>query len=234
MIRKIKRLGLAFIAIMAMNVAASSAAQASELHAEGGPSVNITGQQTTQQKIQIFPSLNIQCTTASFEGTVQGDTQSQTTAQEFTLTPTYTGCTLGGLNAIIDMNGCKYTVTGNGQPALTALVDISGCTSGKTIEITAPGCTITVPEQPGLSHVTFTNIPGPPKDLEVQFTIASIKYEVHGFTCGTPETQLRQDGQYVGKATFRAFVDSGSEQATHNGHQYNKLKCGNQLGLFAT
>jgi hypothetical protein len=97
----------------------------------------------------------------------------------------------------------------------------------------APGCTITVPEQTGLSHIVLANKAGPPQDVEAQLTIQGIKYELHGGLCPGTTTVSTSDGDLTGKVTLKGFVDEGSELATHNSHQYSKLKDGAQVSVFA-
>ncbi len=261
MIRNIKALGLAIVAVAAMSVVAASAAQASELHATVPNQANVTGEQVIAHKFQLTKSGAVtQCTQASFEGTITntGQSQQQTTEQELTVTPTYSGCKTVGINSQVLMNGCKYTITGSHTPqggqaqttALTAWVDVTGCTAGKAIEIKLSGCTVTVPEQTTLSHLKFKNIAEvqhqpsgqiTPHHVEVEVDVKGITYEFHGIACPKPldgqpveVTKLTHDGDYTGTATFKAYVDSSTPQVTKHGHQYTEHKCGNQVGLLAT
>jgi hypothetical protein len=237
MIRRTKTFGLTFVAVAAMNMTAIGNAQASEAHITTAQKANITGENTNQHIFQVTAPENAQtqCSQALFEGTVQGG-QLQITAQHLTVTGTYTNdCTAFGLNMTVDMNGCKYTITGTGQPALTALVDITGCTIGKGIEITVAGCTKTILPQSGLSHITFTNEgSGSTEDVLAHATIQGITYEMHGALCPGAQTVLTHNGDYTGTTTVKAFQDVGTSQATHNGHTYTKHLCGTQVGLFAT
>jgi hypothetical protein len=242
MTRKIQGLGLALVAIAAMSMAAASAVQASELHATtSAHSVSIFGAQTEQHKFNTDLG-TINCTQALLEGTAteQGQSATQLTSQELQITGTYTGCTAFGLAATIHMNGCKYTITnklGAHTTAETAYVDITGCTAGQRIEITTPGCTVTVPEQHNLSHLVFTDEGVAPNEaVIVDITIAGITYETHGVCPNIPHpTTLTHNGQYTGKSTFQAKQDVGTELFTHTSHQYNKLKqTGNVVGLLAT
>jgi hypothetical protein len=98
-----------------------------------------------------------------------------------------------------------------------------------------PGCTVTIPQQNGLSHVTVTNQGvGATEDIEIHVTLQGITYEGHGALCSGGNTVTTHNGNLTGTATFKAFKDLGSALATHNGHEYNKLICGEQVGLFAT
>jgi hypothetical protein len=238
----IKAIGIAIIAIVALPLLTTSGAIASELHLASSGNVSIFGEQTAQDqqsKFQFGASGVVQCTEALLEGTQTGSgSGTQTTTSELTLTPTYTGCTAFGLAASIDMNGCKYTVTGSGQPALSALVDIVGCTTGKSIEITSPatGCTRTILAINGLAHVVFSNVAGSPSHMTIQLTLGSVQYETHGCSIfGGTDTVKTNDSTIGGQTTVRGREDVGTEQKTHNGHQYNKLKqSGALVGLVAT
>lgn len=233
MIHKLKQLCIALIAIAVMGITATAVVQASEFHAAAGPNASIFGEQTVQQQLATDEGI-AKCTQALFEGTAPSSTSGTTTAQEFTLTPRYTGCTAFGLTSTVDMNGCEYTFTGAGQPALTATMDIvCSKTAGKVIEITTPTCTTTILPQTLGGHITFAN--GPSNHVSANFTLSGMKYEGHGFCPGLTPTTLTANGTYTGEATFWAKEDKGSAQATHNGHIYQKLnQSGSQVTLTAT
>jgi hypothetical protein len=231
MTRKLKAIGLAFAAVAAMSLIPAAATQGSELHAiTAGPSANITGEQTTQHRFQATPPAGpaTTCNSVHFEGTVS------ITSQHQTVTPIYTGCTAFGQTSTVNMNGCKFTFTGSGNPALTAKVDIVGCTAGKQIEGNTAICQKTIPEQATIGgHVVFSN-GGSPSDLVATFTLTGITYQLHGAVCGHTVTTTTHDGTYQGSATFKAFVSTQPQQATHNGHQYSTTKNGAQVALTAT
>jgi hypothetical protein len=242
---RIKALGVAILAIAAMSMVVVSAAHAatSELHVTGtgGEAANVTGEQVTQHNFKLTTSgLETKCTQAIFEGTIGAQAGSQqTTASEVQITGTYTGCQSQGpfgAAATVKMNGCKYTIT-DSATSLTGTVDINGCTTGKSIEVTTEGCTITVPEQTNATgHLVFSNtdkVNKEEQDVDVEITVESITYQTHGAFC-ILGNQEHQDGDYTGTATFRAYKDAGSAQKTHNGHTYQQLICGAQKGLFAT
>ncbi len=195
----------------------------------------ITGEQTEQLNFKLTGSgAETKCTQGLFESTLSGDGKSPVTATEFSLTPRYTGCQTVGLSSTVEMNGCKYTVTGGQINPQTALVDIAGCTAGKTIVIKLTGCTITVLQQNSLSHITFEEKAGPPKDILANFTMTGIGYELHGIACLKPgsTTTLTLDGDLTGKVTLRAYEDLGTEEATHNSHQYEEALHGAQLDFL--
>ncbi len=236
--RKIKKLSFAFVVAAAISVAAASTVQATQYHVNTAQSAVLTGEQTTQlNTILTKANTSIKCTQAHFEGTVEGE-GAQITYQEFTLTPTVTGCTFSGLAATLKWNGCKLTVTNKSAAGVTtantAYVDLVGCTAGKQLEAGVVGCTITSPEQNNIGHLIGLNTAGPPGHIEVQLTLQGISYEYHGALCNGTQTVLTQDGDLTGGVTLKAYTDQGSEVASHNGHQYNKLKTGTQVGLSGT
>lgn len=247
MTRKIKGLGLAFVAIAAMSMVAAAGAQATQLHATTPNTASIFAERTAQDTINRFTTVSgtVQCTTSTFEGTAEQASSQQVTTDDLTVTPTYSGCTAFGLAAQVVMNGCQYRLTGTDNtaagatfPNKTAEVDVV-CTAGKQIEIKAVGgCTVTVPSQNHLEHVVFQNNPAalPVHDVTIHATAAGIKYEPHGICPNNPaQTVLRQDGNYHGTLTGIARKDENGTLTTKDGHQWLKLsQQGVQVGLIAT
>ena len=205
-----------------LNVVAAGA-QASSV--DYGASVSVFGEKTAQHAQHVLTTSHgvIKCNQSLFEGTVTASG-----VEEVTITATYTGCTCFGLACTIDMNGCKYNVSGAGQPAKTALVQVTGCTTGKQIEATVLGCVVTMPEQTVGGHIVFTQNP---EDVTANVTASGITYQSHGCPFHEIPTTETSNGTYTGQATFQARQDQGSVHATHNGHTYNKL---NQTGTLVT
>jgi hypothetical protein len=111
MIRNLKALGLALVAVFAMSAMAASAAQAvtddAQVTVETFPAI-FDG---TQNGVQVFnrEGRTMTCTTAEFHSEVQS-TDSKTT---ITVKPTYSGChsnipLIGTLPMTVTMNGCDY------------------------------------------------------------------------------------------------------------------------------
>ena len=230
MTRNLKALGLALIAMLAISAVASSAAQAApgELHSEvaaGKTSAILTGVNVGIHQMTV-KGFTLKCEYANVEGTVAK------TTTDATVTPEYDICFYGGLKAEVKMNGCKYTLTGAAD--FTANLDITGCTSGKSIEVIDPICTITIPEQKGLSHVVFANKPGPPKHIEASSTVTGVTYIGDGMLCGQAGGH-HADGTLTGSTTIKAYEDEGlHEPITIDGHQFQQFKDGAQVNLFAT
>lgn len=238
MTHKFKSLGLAFAAaVIAMSLVAGMA-QATQFHVNNPEKAIIRGEQPAAEKhkLQLTSAAagpSTQCNQVSFEGTVQGPPP-QITVQELTLTPRFTGCTFLGLASTITMNGCKLTFTQSVPTAnKTMLVDIAGCTAAAPrIEKHVPGCTVTIPQQTGLSHATFAQNA---THVDMTFTLSGITYETHGAACAhQPETVLKHDASWTGKVTLKGFQDDSQTVHTHNGHQYTAGVAGAAVSILVT
>jgi hypothetical protein len=235
---KIKALSIAVTVIAAMSMAVSASAQAFEMHTTHQGNAVLTGEQT-EQLVLTSSGGQIRCTTAVFEGAIQGE-GSQITGQEITLTTTISGCQAFGLAAQPRMNGCKMTITHSNAghtTAGTAYTDVTGCTAGKQIEVNAGfgGCIFTAGEQTGFSHVVFQNNPGSPEDVNAEMTISGVSYELHGGLCGHPTTVVTNNASLAGKMTFSAYKGQQFEQLTQHNHQFTRLKHNNEkVGFQAT
>ena len=258
MIRKLKTLGLAVFAVTALSAVMASAAQAGTVDFGANPAV-FTGTTEIEEPVltvtktvqgQKFNSL---CQSATLEGTVHqvtgGQTPQQQVVHDITATATYgtsqttpTGCTLFGLAAHVHMNGCKYTLTGAGQPANTFLVDIVGCTPGKQIQIKSVSCEVVVPEQNGLSHV-FGTEPSPtttPHTTTLDATVSGITATQFG-ACPDGNNHHGTNVSFQAKTTIKAFVDDPAGGAKHTKfagqiteHQYQTVKEGAQTSITST
>src|SRR5215204_1807300 len=136
MIRNLKVLGLALVAMLALGATSASAA---EFHGEV-ENVTLTGAQTTTNTFTTH-SGTIHCTVAKFAGT-----QKAKTTTTVTVTPTYEGCRSTGFieaNVTVDNNSCTYIISSTGSVTLTP----STC----SLVVTAPFCTITVKGEQTLS-----------------------------------------------------------------------------------
>ncbi len=246
MIRTMKALGLAIVAVAAMSMAAASLAQGSQLHATHNGNVVITGHQHAGENVfQVTTSLaedkgpKVKCTQTTFESTEQFKQGTQVTTDELTVTPVYSGCTAFGQNATVKMNGCHYTATGASTPALTADVDVVCATAGKQIEITTAICQVKVPPQTTSGHITFANIAAPePHHVTATVTVNQIKHEYSaGIGCAHTKAVQTQDADYEGFITFKAYKHANivhQVQRGGDGHLYTEYTHTQQVGLQAT
>jgi hypothetical protein len=228
MIRDIKAFGLAFAAVIAVSAVAVSAAraEAGELHIGAAPAV-LTGSATGKHLLMIG-GLPIECTTVTLEGKVSAQT-----TQDVTLTPYYSQCQAGAALATVKLNGCKYTLESAVQ--LTAKLSVVGCTTGKTVYMQYPGCTITFGTQGSLSHVIFENeeVEGQ-KRVVSTFAVTGVTYQDDGLFCHYPNGETRSDGEIIGTTVIKAYQPGSEQQVTKLEHQYVEYGCGSQVALFVT
>lgn len=154
MIRTLKALGAALVAVFALSALLASAAQAEEtptFTASKSP-VRETGSQTANHVIKVNGG-TIKCLEAKLVDEAGGS------AMMLLFQPTYAKCTLAGIAATINMNGCEYTfepVTKKEEDKFVGTMGIV-CPVGKAIEVSAGGCVVAISAQAGLSTVEFTN-----------------------------------------------------------------------------
>jgi hypothetical protein len=215
---------------------ASSAFAAAGEFTIGAATSALTGTQSAQNIFTVDNSagspIQVKCSVASFEAAA-----STASGTDLLITPTYSGCSLGGLAATVKMNGCQYTFTGSAS--LTALVDIKCSTTSvsgtkRTITVEKGNCTISVPEQNGLSHVVFTS-GGSASEMDVlaTATVSGISSTQTGSECPAPG-QTQSTGTYSGSVTVRAFSrspTSGTRSETKHGHTYNEVICGTVISI---
>ncbi|HEV7482885.1 MAG TPA: hypothetical protein VGO13_07285 [Solirubrobacterales bacterium] len=237
MIRNIKALGLALVAVLAMSAVAASASQAATSGFDVGLSPAVlkgTILPGTEHTLVVGTAV-VKCAEANIEGTVAGTVAEPKNVHEATATATYAKCKFGGTAAEVRMNGCKYTLTDT-LTSLTAEVDITGCTSGKWIEIISlvTNCSITVKEQGPLSHVVGENVVGTsPTHVVLNATVKNIHAIFDGSEC--PGTGEVANAEFNGKTTVKAFKDDGTEAEKEEfKHKFLPLKAITQTSLEAT
>jgi len=192
MTRTLKSLVLVVVALAAFAAVGAATASAEEFHSET-ENTTLTGTQVENHKMT-FAAGTLKCK-ASFEGLVESKT-----SESFELTPTYSECTLAGVAAVFDRNGCtlKFTTFG-------FFFDIK-CPAGKKFEITAPGCTIDIPSQGPISTWSFVPIGSPPLvALKILIALSKIKYSQTGKACPGnlgAEEKTFENGTYNGEFTM--------------------------------
>jgi hypothetical protein len=187
MTRKLKMLGMAFVAVLALTAVSASAASAASYTAS---SYSTTGTGTSALGNDVFTTEagKVECA-SHFEGTLTA------ASTDLTIKTKYTSCKAFGF-VEAKVSGCVYTFTeptGSGDN-YTAKVDVSG--SLCTIE--AGTCKVTVPAQGPLGTVTITNDTAA-KDVTVKANVTGIKYTVvtDGFGCPFTGTGEKTNATYV-------------------------------------
>jgi hypothetical protein len=197
MIRNIKVLGLALVAVLAMSVVAVGSASAAEFTASAYP-VEGEGGQTTPHKLTIQGSA-VECSTATFRGSLSA------ASTELDITPVYEGCkAFGFLNMTVNTNGCTYKFTagtGSGDN-YTGGVHIV-CPAGKSITVVAATCTVHIPPQtPTVNTIDFKNETGS-GDVLVTWKVEGLHSNpTSGFLCPLTERAKDTTGKYTGTTLF--------------------------------
>jgi len=202
MSRNLKILGLALMAIIAMSAVVVSLASAAEVEfkLESSPTV-LTGTQEGSGDVFHTMGGNVTCGKATYEGSVTG-----TSSPEAEVEPTYGNCTaFGFINVPIHINECRYRFTsgeekgGNFEGSLDSV-----CPEGKAIEITSPGCRVTVGTQtPTGGTITYTNIgTGAAREIRLDVALTGIHYieDENGGGCSSAGVTTT-DGTYNGHVT---------------------------------
>jgi len=222
MIRKVKALGIALLAMTALGAVAAQAASAGEYTVPGAGATQVSHLTTdiiTNHKFTT-PSGSVTCTHVTFSGTQTGPNSTQ-----LTIVPIYTGCTAFGFaTAHVKMNECDYLFTeptSVGANLWTIHPPHIQCPEGKAIEITptafgASVCTQKIAAQtPTNGHIMASNnaLGGNEMDVVLETTIEGIHYTGNGGACGNGETH--SDATYTGKDTVTGF--SNPEHTTRIG-----------------
>jgi hypothetical protein len=212
MIRNLKALGLAMVAVFAMSALVASAAQAtvSTFTPEKGEAATIHGVQSTTHNFQVG-SRTLTCGTATFLGSVTGNTT------DTKIVPTYENCdtkpVLGiSFPAVVTMNSCYYTFTGEntvatGQYGVSVHVE---CDSGDEIVIHVKSgsndiCTLTIKPQTA-TGLTATNDTSTKPDDVVLHANSTVQTTIHGTLCGgTENTNQEFNSVYTGDTTIKAY-----------------------------
>ena len=206
--RKLRTLGLALFAVLAVSATSASAAWGANFHSDGSPTtVTPAGNNT-----QVFQTTvdEFTCTTVGGSGTNTG-----TTTSEVTFKPTYSGCkgVNKGLNAHVDMMSCAYIITAN-LVGSHAPVHVECSVAGDEITIQATIGGVKVPcldipaQTPTGGGLTYDNgtLSGV-EDITATATITGITYTETG-VCGSGETN---NGSYTGQVTVTGENAEGED-----------------------
>jgi hypothetical protein len=226
MIRNLKALGLALVAVCAMSAFAASAAQATagEFSWDSG-TTKLDATNAGGDHILGMTAGTVRCNTFTGNAAVAGTSAPSVTGKEITYDDSGGGADFCrgpfGTEPKIEMNGCHYrfnageTVANAPNGHSTGTVDIVNCTNAdKSITMNAFGCIIHVKEQNGLGPVTYKtaiNAATGKEDIKVELNIVNLAYTHTGFICGTGGTGA---GTFTGTATITGTKSEVATNAT--------------------
>lgn len=189
--RKIKALGLALVAALALTAVMASAAQA-----EFTSDKDETYLHGNKENPHVFTAGggigSITCSTATFEGEQDGNV-----ATLVHIDPTYSGCSDSlGRTVHIDDEGLSYTFTTDETIHVNGTMTLTVTSSSKVV------CTITIHAQTIENGVSFTNLGGT-KGITVEAHAEGVHSTVSGgfFNCGT-SNPTPENGTYFGNTVI--------------------------------
>jgi hypothetical protein len=174
MIRNLKILTFAAIAVTVISAVSASSAQAAEFHCSvepcrltlkpDGPVPSLTAHQNFRFNSPKGDSIEFTCRSVSGEAT-----QSAKTSTEITLTNIeYQNCASGGFFTAVKMNGCDYLFTSAGQMSIE-------CPVGQKIEWFTFKCVVTIGPQGPLNGVKFHDAGFTKSEITVENLVKGIK-----------------------------------------------------------
>lgn len=197
MVRKLKALGLALVAVFAMTAMSSSAASAATgITTAEGAAIHGTDVATDPVKFTVT-GREVVCNSSVYTGTAPSSSFTS-----LKVIPTYSECTGAGFSATITGFGageCYFTLHIGGTADLH-------CDDGGDVTVDAATCITHIPPQTGLGTVTYTTgESGGKKDLTLDLKIQKIK-ETHtdGFLCPFEGSGTTETAELHGKVTATA------------------------------
>lgn len=221
--RKIKAIGLAFVAVLATSAMVASSAQAkTTIIRAGAYPATLTGSEATTNIFKVGAVREVRCTTTKLDATMTGDSSTITAA------PTYEKCHANGhFGTTVVMNGCDYSVTASSISGTTGTGAVSIlCPPGQSIEISIYNETFGGPHTAALlckydvgaqgpiaGTKEFHNVAGTPDDLLLTLSLNSIATKVTTGTalaCGGA-AGATVNATYTGNLTVTAETQVGGE-----------------------
>jgi hypothetical protein len=196
--RKLKNLGMAILAALAMTAVSAPAASAAEFHA--GFVYSLSGSQVGED-VSTFSAGTVRCNEITYSGELRTPTSST-----LTLAPSFSKCTaFGFVGASVDVNGCEY-VFHTGAEGSTEIV----CPAEKSIVVTAFNCWVTVGPQT-LKTVSYTNEEAEGlHDIRINTNLTGMNFTQHSKSFpGCPNGSF-SNGKTTGALTLKASaVEAG-------------------------
>jgi hypothetical protein len=214
MTRKLKTLGLAFVAVLAMSAIAASASQASSFMTEGEKyPVTISASQEGEHVFTVLTEAGknseVKCKKATFSGSASAK------SSEVTVHPTYEECTAFTLPATVTTTNCDYVIhSGAGSvDNFAGTVDVK-CSSG-SIKVKTATCEVSVGGQTGLGNLGLVNnTAGGTVNINPAVTGIAYTNVTDGIGCPLPDKASHTDGTYNGKTLASAKFEGSAIKAT--------------------
>lgn len=221
MMRNLKVLGLALVAVFAMSAVAASMASADDLTSEVSP-VTLTGKQAGAGDTFTTTAGTVKCKEVKYTATAV----TPTTA--VSATPNYPvkiknaegkeeqNCTGFGFPAEVVTNGCTFLFKINGAGSTAGTLDVV-CPGANEITVTAASggttkCVVHVAGQTGKGPLTYTNTgAGTTREVDVKAAITNNLIYKHtaGTGLGACTSGSSVTGSYAGEGIITGEKDNG-------------------------
>ncbi len=212
MIRNLKILMLAAMAVAALSAVGASSAQAAQFHCSiASCTVTVRQDGTGKTAHQVFDVnlpkqvLPITCKQIQGEGTATKQTEETLTVQNVA----YKECNFLGQEegTKVEMNGCDYLFTAEGKVQIK-------CPEGKQITFESLGCVVHVPKQGPLGGITYHTITPEGQALTEVTVSAAVKgIQATATGAGCPETGESKTGEYTtGNAIATGEQDNAAKE----------------------
>lgn len=207
--KRIRIIGLAVVAALALSavaVASASAAEFTTFEATKYP-VKIKAEQKEENVFQIGtePTGKVTCKKAIFTtGGPEGGPNPTKAEEKITVHPEYSECTVFTVvGGTVTTKECNYEVFAKSAnpappPGLFANVNVK-CVLGKTIKVVAGACEVKVGTQ-NLNGLSYAPLPGPPTEVEIKSNVKKIVYTTNkGVGCPAEGLEATYTGSVVAK-----------------------------------
>ena len=208
MIRTLKGLGLAFIAVLAMSALGSTAANASVEFTCSAYPCTATGSNTLGNEKFTTEAGTVECDShflVEKYNAIKEDIPEQATTVTVTANYDLSPCTaFGFLSATVDMMSCDYVFHATERVSAGVYkhhVDVVCTNAGDAITITASTCTADVPAQTGLTTVKTTNLANGTVTVQPEVNNITINVTKDGIGCPFSGTG-HKIGSYHGDVTI--------------------------------
>ncbi len=208
--RKIKALGLAFIAVVAMSAISASAAQATPKFECSEYPCTATGASSVGAEKFTTEAGTVECNSHFLVEEFEKSEDITEPVSTVTVTPTYTNCkAFGFLSATVSVESCDYVFHATEKVETKVYkhhVDVV-CPTGQSIKIVASTCKAEVPGKAGLTTVKTTNV-GETVTVQPEVTNIPLTVTQDGIGCPFNGTGAKT-GAYHGDVTI-SRVGGGS------------------------
>jgi hypothetical protein len=203
MIRNLKVLGLALVAVCAMSAMIASAASAASFTSANYPAtISGEGGITAAEKFTLGATdhgATVECNHSTYSGTLSA------ASSTLTVQPHYSECKAFGLSATVNATNCTYVFHATSTSSST--VDVECGT--KAIVIEAGTCKVEVDTQTGLKSV---GTKGNGSHVDVTPNVTGIAYTsiTDGFLCPLTGTGSRTGASYTSTSAITVKGNNGA------------------------